>query len=180
MAGPWRPIGVIRTPFPRGEGAPIQGALAPETEGTVEIDPEFEEGLADLDGFSHLHLLYLFDRSDGYRLKLVPFVDTEERGLFATRAPRRPNAIGMTVVRLRAVKGRLLRVSGVDMIDGTPLLDIKPYLPEIDAVPEARGGWFATRRAERQGHDSPMADDRFESDDGRNARPPRAASPGDR
>jgi tRNA-Thr(GGU) m(6)t(6)A37 methyltransferase TsaA len=157
-----RPIGVIRTPFARGKGTPIQGALAPDAEGTVEIDPELADGLADLAGFSHLHLLYLFDRTEGYRLRLVPFVDTAERGLFATRAPRRPNPIGMTVVRLLAVEGNTLRVAGVDMIDGTPLLDIKPYLPEVDAFPDARGGWFEEARRRTAEDDPPTADDRFE------------------
>jgi len=122
--------------------------------------PEFADGLADLETFSHVHLIYRFDRSDGYALRVTPYMDDRERGLFATRAPRRPSGLGMTVVRLLAVEGATLRVSGVDMLDGTPLLDIKPYIPEIDAIPDADGGWFARRRAE--GGEAPRADGRFE------------------
>ena len=161
----WLPIGVIRTPFARGEGAPIQGTLAPDMPGSVEIAPEYEAALADLDGFSHIHLIYAFHRSSGYDDVVVPFMDTVERGLFATRAPRRPNPIGLTVVRLLAVEGRTLQVSGVDMIDGTPLLDIKPYIPRVDAIQDACGGWFAQRAAESDENVPPRADDRFTTRD---------------
>ena len=158
-----RPIGVIRTPFTRGAGAPAQGALD-DVEGTVELDPAFEEGLADLDGFERIHLVYAFHASpEDFRLRVTPYLDVVERGLFATRAPRRPNPIGMTVVRLLAIEGPRLRVAGVDMIDGTPLLDIKPYPPPADAFPESRGGWFEARRNELGG-ETPRADDRFERD----------------
>jgi len=153
-------IGVIHTPHKTAGEAPIQPSKADEARGRVELRREFEAGLADLDGFSHILLLYHLDRSSGYRLRVVPFLDTRERGLFATRAPWRPNPIGLTVVRLLAVEGSTLRVAGVDMIDGTPLLDLKPYVPEIDAVPGARGGWFEERRRKAAG-EAPRADGRF-------------------
>ena len=158
-----RPIGVIHTPFPRGRGTPIQGVLQPDSEGTIEVFPEYTAGLADLAGFSHIHVVYAFHRSEGFDLEIVPYMDTRKRGLFSTRAPRRPNPIGMTVVRLIAVEGRILHVSGVDMIDGTPLLDIKPYIPAIDAIEDAGGGWFEESRRARGAPPPPPADDRFES-----------------
>jgi tRNA-Thr(GGU) m(6)t(6)A37 methyltransferase TsaA len=158
-----RPIGEIRTPFPRGAGAPIQGVLQPEAEGTVQIRPEFASGLKDLEGFSHVHLVYAFHRSEGFDLELVPYMDTVQRGLFSTRAPRRPNPIGLTVVRLLAVEGSTLRVAGVDMIDGTPLLDVKPYIESVDAIRDTRGGWFEASRRSRGDEPPPRADARFEA-----------------
>ena len=140
----FRPIGVIRTPYAEPAGTPIQGALAAEVPGTVEVDPALADGLADLDGFSHVILLYAFHRSEGFALTVTPYLDDEQRGLFATRAPRRPNPIGLTVVRLRSVEGTTLHVAGVDMLDGTPLLDIKPYTPTFDAPPDPMNGWMAT------------------------------------
>lgn len=153
----FQPIGVIRTPHDKKEGMPIQPSGAAGIHGTVEVAPEFAEGLADLDGFSHVILVYQFDRSEGFDLTVVPFLDTVPRGLFATRAPRRPNPIGLSVVRLEKVEGRTLHVEGVDVLDGTPLLDIKPYVPEFDAPPADRTGWLddaadaaRTRRSDRR------------------------------
>jgi tRNA (adenine37-N6)-methyltransferase len=127
-----RPIGIIRTPYREREGMPIQPGAAKTVCGTLEIKPEFEEGLSDLDGFSHIILLYQFHLSEHYALSLTPFLDTRERGLFSTRAPRRPNPIGLSIVRLCRVDGRRVEVEGIDVVDGTPLLDIKPYVPEFD------------------------------------------------
>lgn len=155
------PIGVIHTPFTRPEETPIQGGLAAETEGQIEVYSDFEEGLADLDGFSHIVVLYAFDRCQGYRLTVTPYLDTTPRGLFATRAPRRPNPIGMTVVRLERVEGRTLHVRGVDMLDGTPLLDIKPHVPTFDAPEPTRCGWLEPNLAERVACGSVTADGRF-------------------
>jgi tRNA-Thr(GGU) m(6)t(6)A37 methyltransferase TsaA len=138
----YRPIGRVRSPFKEREGAPIQGAFAPEAKGAIEVLPEFAEGLADLDGFSHIWVLYHFHLSGGFKLKVVPFMDDVERGLFSTRAPRRPNPIGLSLVRLLGVEGNVLRIAEVDMLDGTPVLDIKPYSPEIDGRPEVRCGWL--------------------------------------
>ena len=137
----FRPIGIIHTSFEKQEGMPVQGALAPETDGWIEVFQEYAAGLKDVEGFSHLIILYIFHRSQGYHLLAKPFHEETQRGLFAIRSPRRPNPIGMTVVRLRRRKENRLEISGVDMINGTPLLDIKPYIPAIDAHPEAIKGW---------------------------------------
>lgn len=157
------PIGVVRTPFAQAEGTPVQGRFSPDTEGQVEMDPAFEEGLRDLAGFSHIILLYVFDRTCGCKLTVTPYLDPEPRGVFATRAPRRPNPIGMTVVRLRSVAGTVLKVSGVDMLDRTPLLDIKPYVPAFDAPGPYRCGWLQPHleRIEAGGAVPPAADGRF-------------------
>jgi len=137
------PIGIIHTPFTSLEGMPIQPAGAAGIRGTVEVRADLAEGLDDLDGFSHVILLYHFHRSEGYKLKVVPFMDTEPRGVFATRAPRRPNAIGLSVVRLEWVEGNILHVEGIDVLDGTPLLDIKPFVPAFDVDGTVvRTGWI--------------------------------------
>jgi len=138
------PIGVIRTPFHEQKGTPIQAALASGAEGTVEVDPAYEPGLADLDGFSHITLVYLFHLCDGFDLHVTPYLDQAQRGLFATRAPRRPNPIGISTVRLLAVQANILRVADVDMLDGTPLLDIKPFVPDFDHRTDVRAGWYGT------------------------------------
>ncbi|HIH02665.1 MAG TPA: tRNA (N6-threonylcarbamoyladenosine(37)-N6)-methyltransferase TrmO [Methanoregulaceae archaeon] len=137
-----RPIGVIRSPYEDPVGMPIQPGGARGVRGAVEIFPEFGDGLADLEGFSRVILIYLFHRSVGHALRVVPFLDVRERGVFATRAPRRPNPIGLSVVRLVGVEGYRLAIEDVDILDGTPLLDIKPYIPSIDAFPDEREGWF--------------------------------------
>jgi tRNA-Thr(GGU) m(6)t(6)A37 methyltransferase TsaA len=139
----FRSIGIIHTPFKRPKGMPIQGSLFPETRGWVEVFPEYAPGLQDVDGFSHLILLYVFHRSQGYRLITMPFLEETSRGLFACRAPKRPNPIGFTVVRLLERKGHHLEIAGVDMLDGTHLLDIKPYISSIDAHPNTREGWLS-------------------------------------
>jgi tRNA-Thr(GGU) m(6)t(6)A37 methyltransferase TsaA len=153
-----RPIGVIRTPFKECEGAPIQPATANGAEGTVEVFAEFAPALKDLAGFDRIWLLYWFHQTRGPQLRVTPFMDTAKRGLFATRAPCRPNAIGFSNVRLLAVKGTELRVADVDMLDGTPLLDIKPYVPQFDCFPVARCGWLDATTIE-----SGLADNRFAS-----------------
>jgi tRNA-Thr(GGU) m(6)t(6)A37 methyltransferase TsaA len=137
-----RPIGYLRTPFADPTGMPIQPAGAKGVRGTLEVLPEFCGGLADLEGFSRIILLYRFHRSRGYSLRVVPFLDDCERGVFATRAPRRPNPIGLSVVRLVAIEGCRLEVEDVDVLDGTPVLDIKPYVSSFDAYPDERCGWF--------------------------------------
>jgi tRNA-Thr(GGU) m(6)t(6)A37 methyltransferase TsaA len=136
------PIGIIHTPFRSVEGMPIQPAGAADVNGTVEIRPEYEQGLDGLDGFSHIILLYAFHLSQGYSLKVKPFLDEERHGVFATRAPRRPNPIGLSVVRLVRVEGCTLEVQGVDMVDGTPLLDLKPFVPQFDVPQVERIGWL--------------------------------------
>jgi len=121
---------------------PIQPAGAAGVKGTVEVFEDFHPGLKDLDGFSHIILLYHFHRSQGFNLRVVPFMDSEPRGLFATRAPKRPNPIGLSVVQLDKIEDGVLHIQAVDILDGTPLLDIKPYVPEFDAQAEIRTGWL--------------------------------------
>ncbi len=138
----YRPIGVIHSPFKDVEGVPIQPAAASGVKGTVELNPEMAAGLKDLDGFSHVILLYHFHLSEGYSLEVIPFLDDVERGVFATRAPRRPNAIGLSVVRLNEVRGNTLEIEDVDMVDGTPLIDVKPFVPAFDLRQPERVGWL--------------------------------------
>jgi tRNA-Thr(GGU) m(6)t(6)A37 methyltransferase TsaA len=140
-----RPIGEIHTPFIDKRDTPIQSARS-DTLGLVEVYPAYVAGLLDLDGFSHVILLYAFHRSDHYDLQVVPFLDDRHHGLFATRYPARPNPIGLSVVELLAVHDNVLEVKGVDVLNGTPLLDIKPYVPDFDVRTEVRTGWYATRR----------------------------------
>ena len=140
------PIGIIRSPFVELEGMPIQPAAATGVKGTVEVFEDFHAGLQDLDGFSHIILLYHFHRSHSFNLHLVPFMDLEPRGLFATRAPRRPNPIGLSVVQLDKIENGVLHIQNVDILDGTPLLDIKPYVPEFDAQVPVRTGWLEKAR----------------------------------
>jgi len=139
----YRPIGTIRSPFRDPAGMPVQPGGARGVRGTVEIFEEFRAGLADLDGFSRIFLLYPFHQSTGYSLVVMPFLDTRPRGLFSTRAPRRPNAIGLSVVRLTGVRDGEISIEDVDILDGTPLLDIKPYVPAFDSYPKERSGWLS-------------------------------------
>ena len=156
------PIGTIHTPFTEVSGSPVQGAMARTAVGEVQVDPRYEAGLADLDGFSHVVLLFAFHVSEGYKLTVTPYLDPDPRGLFATRAPRRPNPIGMTVVRLLSIHGCTLQVLGVDMLDGTPLLDIKPYVPLFDAPEDVKCGWLDPHLEKLESSDKPpVADDRF-------------------
>ncbi|BBO71009.1 tRNA (N6-threonylcarbamoyladenosine(37)-N6)-methyltransferase TrmO [Desulfosarcina alkanivorans] len=135
-------IGTIHTPFTRLEGMPIQPSGAREVKGTIILEPQYEEGLRDLDGFSHIILIYHFHRSKGYRLTVKPFLDNVARGLFATRAPRRPNPIGLSIVELVRIEGPNVHVRGIDVLDGTPLLDIKPWVPTFDVRENVRAGWL--------------------------------------
>ena len=156
----YKPIGVIRSPFTKPRGMPIQPAAARGVEGSVEILPGLAEGLQDLDGFSHVILIYHLHVSHGYSLRVRPFLDKVQRGVFATRAPHRPNPIGLSVVELMEVEGATLRVRNLDVVDGTPLLDLKPFVPEFDTGRPVRLGWLEGKLQELA--DS-VADDRFES-----------------
>lgn len=139
------PIGIIHSPFKEPKGTPIQTAAAKDIEGKVEIFKEYVEGLKDLNGFSHIILLYHFHLTKGYSLLVKPFMDDTIRGVFATRAPRRPNPIGLSVVRLLRVEGNILYIKDVDIVDGTPLLDIKPYVPDFDIKDVKDIGWLKKR-----------------------------------
>ncbi len=143
----YHPIGIIHTPFKTPEGTPVQTTGAKGIEATVEVFPQYAEGLEDLAGFSHIYLLYHFHLSKKFSLKVKPFLDYEKRGLFATRAPSRPNPIGLSVVRLMGIENNLLRIQDVDVVDGTPLLDIKPYVPEFDIRHVHKIGWLEKKKA---------------------------------
>jgi tRNA-Thr(GGU) m(6)t(6)A37 methyltransferase TsaA len=136
------PIGIIHSPYTDPKGMPIQPTGAAETVGSIEIFPSYAPGLADLDGFSHIHLVYAFHRCRGFDLSVIPYMDTTPRGLFATRAPRRPNPIGLSVVALLHIHENTLQIQGIDVLDGTPLLDIKPYVPKFDAPDSTAHGWL--------------------------------------
>lgn len=136
------PIGTIRSPFNDPVGMPIQPAGARGVRGTIAINPAFGAGLRDLEGFSRLILIYSFHRITGHELEVIPYLDTVPHGIFATRAPKRPNAIGLSVVRLISVDRHELTIEDVDVLDGTPLLDIKPYVPAFDCFPDGKSGWY--------------------------------------
>ena len=138
----YKPIGVIHSPFKEPKGTPIQPAGAKGTNGTVEVFPEYAEGLKDIEGFSHIILLYHFHLSKRPTLIVRPFMDNEAHGVFAMRGPSRPNPIGISVVCLVRVEGNMLHIQDVDIVDGTPLLDIKPYIPEFDIRGGKRIGWL--------------------------------------
>jgi tRNA (adenine37-N6)-methyltransferase len=140
------PIGIIHSPFTTKDEAPIQGKFRPEARGEVEVFPELEEGLKDIELFSHLFLIYIFDRSVPGDLIRHTFLDDQPHGVFACRHPSRPNSIGFTVVRLDERVGNRLIVSGVDVLDGTPLIDIKPYIARFDSFPDASEGWTAGKQ----------------------------------
>ena len=154
----YTPIGIIRSPHTSLEGMPIQPSGAKGIRGTVELLPEFRDGLKDLDGFSHIILLYHFHQSAGYKLSVVPFLDTHPRGVFATRAPKRPNPIGLSIVKLQKIEGSVLYIENVDVLDGTPLLDIKPFVPDFDGQTDVRAGWLENAQKTADTHRS---DNRF-------------------
>jgi tRNA (adenine37-N6)-methyltransferase len=137
----YQPIGIIRSSHLEADKTPIQPIYAKDTEGRAEILPEFAEGLCDLEGFSHIYLIYHFHRAGSAKLKVKPFIQDIERGLFATRAPCRPNPIGLSVVRLVKIEGTILHLEDVDILDRTPLLDIKPYTAKFDCIATTRNGW---------------------------------------
>ena len=157
MTVEYEPIGVIHSPHQEAAGTPIQPSRAEGVFGTVEVYPDFAPGLADLDGFSHVILLCHLHRAKPPELRVIPYLDTVPRGLFATRAPSRPNPIGLSVVRLIGIEGNVLSIEGIDMLNDTPVLDIKPYVGDFDRPEDVRYGWLAEARKREA-----VADDRFE------------------
>ncbi len=137
-----KPIGIIHTPYNRIEDMPIQPKGASEVEGYILLDEDYIEGLKDLEGFSHIYLIYRFHQAKRTEMLVTPFMDIEKRGVFATRSPLRPNHIGISIVELKRVEGYKIFIEGVDMLDGTPLLDIKPYIEKFDGVKGSRSGWL--------------------------------------
>jgi tRNA-Thr(GGU) m(6)t(6)A37 methyltransferase TsaA len=140
-----KPIGIIHSPFSTKQTTPPQGILLPQTEGTVEVFPEFADGLKDIETFTHLYLIYHFDRAGEIQLVRPTFLDDTPHGVFASRHPCRPNGLGLSVVRLLERTGNLLKVSEIDVLDKTPLIDIKPYVPRFDHRPDASNGWVAEK-----------------------------------
>ena len=153
-----KPIGIIETPFNDLKGMPIQPAGAADIKGTIIINKEYEQALSDLEGFSHIILLYHLHKSQGYNLMVKPFMDDQKRGLFSTRAPRRPNPIGLSTVRLISRKGNILQIKGIDVLNNTPLIDIKPYVPKFDEKEVTSIGWLEGKQEHAV---SVKSDDRF-------------------
>jgi len=151
-------IGVIRSPFTDVKQMPIQPTGEASAPGTVEVFPDFAEGLKDLEGFSHVILLYHLHEVRRTDLTVTPFLGSEPHGVFATRAPTRPNPIGLSVVKLDRIEGRSLHLANLDILDGTPVLEIKPYVPEFDQPTDVRIGWLETARGRIR---SAKSDDRF-------------------
>lgn len=141
----YKQIGVIHSPFKEPQGTPIQSKVALGVEATIEIFPEYSDGLKDLEDYSHIFLVYHFHLSKKMTLHQKPFLDDQERGVFAIRSPSRPNPIGISIVKLVHIRNNILTIRGVDIIDGTPLLDIKPYVPEFDVHEVERIGWLESK-----------------------------------
>lgn len=152
------PIGVIHTPHTRLGNMPIQPTGAVGIRGWIDLAPDYVDGLKDLEGFSHIILLFHFHQSQGYNLRVTPYLDTTAHGVFATRAPKRPNPIGLSIVKLLSIEGSRIEIENVDILDGTPLLDIKPYVPVFDEPTEVRFGWLEKARDEVP---TKRSDDRF-------------------
>jgi tRNA-Thr(GGU) m(6)t(6)A37 methyltransferase TsaA len=138
----FKPVGVIRTPHNDPSQTPIQPVFAKGIRGTVEIFPDYTDGLQDLEGFSHIYLIYYFDRIKQVKLKVWPYLENRERGVFATRSPQRPNTLGLSLVHLVGINGNVLEVEDIDILNGTPLLDIKPYVYRFDSRVHTRSGWL--------------------------------------
>ena len=154
----YHPIGVIRSPFNSLEDMPIQPTSDTSKPGVVEIFPEFADGLKDLEGFSHIYLLYHLHKVRQSNLTVTPFLDKEPRGIFATRAPSRPNPIGLSLVELVRIEGNLIHVNRLDVLDGTPLLDVKPYVPGFEQARNIRIGWLEQAQGQVR---TRRSDDRF-------------------
>jgi tRNA-Thr(GGU) m(6)t(6)A37 methyltransferase TsaA len=140
-----RAIGIIRTPYKTKEDCPIQGSIQPDSKGRIEVFSEYAEGLKDIETFSHIILLYLFDKAGEVKLVRPTFLDDSPHGVFAARHPCRPNGLGISIVKLLKRNKNILDISGIDILDNTPLVDIKPYIPRFDYFPDANNGWVETK-----------------------------------
>jgi len=138
----YKPIGIVHSPFTKPEGTPIQPVVSKNSEAVVEIYPEFKEGLRDLEYFSHIYILFHLHLAEKKELTVIPFLDTTPHGVFATRSPGRPNSIGISVVCLDKIESNMLYVKNIDILDGSPVLDIKPYIPQFDVFETTKNGWF--------------------------------------
>ena len=144
----YEPIGTIHSPFKQIENMPIQPSSAQGIQGHIELDEDYMDGLSDLDGFSHIYLIFHLHLSKTFELKVVPFLDDQLRGVFSTRAPKRPNPIGLSVVKLVEINHNIITIENVDIVDGTPLLDIKPFVNEMNGVTDYRIGWLTNHAEE--------------------------------
>lgn len=151
------PLGIINTPWTTRENMPIQPSGAEGTKGRITLYNNFTKGLKDLEEFSHIYLIYHFDRQTRYDLEVIPFMDTETRGVFATRSPKRPNRLGLSAVRLDRIEKNVLYIRDVDILDNTPVLDIKPFIEDIDNRFNTKKGWTRNKEFE-----SRLSDDRYE------------------
>ncbi len=154
----YTPIGFFKTPFTEVNGMPIQPIGANDVEGSIEVLPEYSEGLKDLEGFSHVYVLYHLHEIVGFDLMVKPFLDNDRHGIFATRSPKRPNSIGLSVMRLKGVANNSVFLEGIDVLDRTPVIDIKPYVADFDRCDADRFGWFEGKSANAKHHRS---DERF-------------------
>ena len=150
-----KPIGIIHSPYKEIENMPIQSVGAKDVKGYIEIYSDYVPGLKDLNGFSHIYAIYKFHKNKDYSLLVKPFLDNTDRGLFSTRAPKRPNQIGLSIFKIESIDNEKIYVSGIDVLDQTPLLDIKPYVSKFDVINDSKNGWLENvmRKSEEQKSD---------------------------
>lgn len=154
----FKAIGIIHSPYKTVENMPVQTSASKNVEAEIEIFDQYKEGLSDLDGFSHIYVIFFLNMVGEPKLKVIPFLDTVERGIFATRSPARPNAVGLSLAELVSVKGNRIIIRGVDMLDGSPVIDIKPYVPDFEICDNVKKGWFEGKTHKVKGI---LSDERF-------------------
>jgi tRNA-Thr(GGU) m(6)t(6)A37 methyltransferase TsaA len=154
----FKAIGIIHSPYKTVENMPVQTSASKNVEAEIEIFDQYKEGLSDLDGFSHIYVIFFLNMVREPKLKVIPFLDTVERGIFATRSPARPNPVGLSLAELVSVKGNRIIIRGVDMLDGSPVIDIKPYVPDFEICDNVKKGWFEGKTHKAEGI---LSDERF-------------------